>query len=54
MSSDRSAELEFRRAPHLLLHWQENELVLHNYAVGRTLAAEGVVHYFVWELCVRR
>ena len=41
--SDRSAGLEFRRAPHLLLHWQENQLVLHNYAVRRTLPAHALV-----------
>jgi SagB-type dehydrogenase family enzyme len=43
MAQDRSAGLEFRRAPHLLLHWQENQLVLHNYAVRRTLPAHAVV-----------
>ena len=35
--------MEFRRAPHLLLHWQENQLVLHNYAVRRTLPAHALV-----------
>jgi SagB-type dehydrogenase family enzyme len=43
MDRDRSAGLEFRRAPHLLLHWQDNQLVLHNYAVRRTLPAHAVV-----------
>jgi len=43
MSRDRSAGWEFRRAPHLLLHWQENQLVLHNYAVRRTLPAHALV-----------
>jgi SagB-type dehydrogenase family enzyme len=43
MDRDRSAGLEFRRAPHLLLHWQENQLVLYNYAVRRTLPAHALV-----------
>ena len=43
MAQDRSAGLEFRRAPHLLLHWQENQLVLHNYAVRQKLSAHAVV-----------
>ena len=43
MDRDRSAGWEFRRAPHLLLHWQENQLVLHNYAVRRTLPAHALV-----------
>ncbi len=43
MVRDRSAGLEFRRAPHLLLHWQDNQLVLHNYAVRRTLPAHALV-----------
>jgi len=43
MDRNRSAGVEFRRAPHLLLHWQENQLVLHNYAVRRTLPAHALV-----------
>ena len=33
----------YRRSPHLVLHWQDGQLILHNYAVRRTLPAHALL-----------
>lgn len=35
--------MEFRRAPHLVLYWKGDTLVLNNYATGRSLEADSVI-----------
>ena len=41
--SARIGSVEFRRAPHLVLYWDDDHLVLKNYAVGRSIEADAVI-----------
>src|SRR5262245_31740494 len=35
--------MELQRSPHLVLYWREDRLVLHNYALDRTVAVRPLV-----------
>lgn len=35
--------MQLRRSPHLVCYWRDDQLLLHNYAVDRTIAAQNIV-----------